>query len=512
MPLRRRNAQSHGVNSETMTTLDTQSRGWEEVPGLVQSVWRYKWMVAAAVLLGGLLGYGWASRQPTLYEGVTRVFLAAPGSTPVAGDVPQPAGEPERYLRNQAELISSSAVLERAAKRSGGAMSVKLLRERTEVDVAPDSDVITIRVLDPTPEGAASTANSVATAYNEFIAEQSRASVNQLRKVRSRLEARLASIGTQLVTRPNDESLRRQRAAVLEQLAIIEKDLVVSGAVAGSNRLQLQEKAAIPEQPVQPAPRRMTAIGALFGLVGSGALAWWLSGRKAARANQAVQRQSDADRGASTMVPEPAKSADAVRPLVDTLGRDPNVDWEVLSDLVVRLDATLADTSLKPYFEALPRVMTQEITNSLATDVVALLLDNQQGSFEVAGGMGLSADERDAVVGQDHEALRRALWEGVGVLQDANWQSMAAAADLPGGRTADALMMVPLVQGPSWLGMLLVGRRSRNGRRSAAAFSDKDVKRAVHCAANYSPIIQTLLVARRLQQSLWALRSVGEQR
>jgi capsular polysaccharide biosynthesis protein len=491
-----------------MTTTEMQSRGWEEVPSLLQSIWRYKWMVAAAVLLGGLLGYGFASRQPTLYEGVAQVILAPP----TAGDSAQPAVEPERYLRNQGQLMSSSAVLERAAKRAGGGMPVSLLRERTNIDVATDSDVITIRVLDPTPEGAAAAANAVAAAYNAFVAERSRAGVSQLKKVRSRLEQRLASIDGQLATQPNDERLRRQREAIVGELGVIEKNLVVAEATAVGAPAQLHEEAAIPEQPVQPAPRRMTAIGMLFGLVASGALAWWLSGRRSARGNLAAQGRSDADRRSSAAVPDPARSASAVRPLVDTLGRDPAIDSETLGDLVVRLDATLADTSLEPYFEALPRVMTEEVANSVFTDVVALLLDNHQGSFQVAGGIGLSADERAAVVDMNHEVLRQALWEGVGVLQNPNGQFMGAAADLPGGQRADALIIVPLVQGRSWLGTLLLGRRSDNGRRSAAGFSDKEVKRAVRCAANYSPIIQTLLQARRLQQSLGALRSVGEQR
>jgi capsular polysaccharide biosynthesis protein len=489
-----------------MTTTDTQSRGWEEVPGLLQSIWRYKWLVAAAVLLGGLLGYGFASRQPTLYEGVAQVILAPPP----AGDSAQPAVEPDRYLRNQAQLMSSSAVLERAAKRSGVTMPVNLLRERTNIDVAPDSDVITIRVLDPTPEGAAAAANSVAAAYNQFVTERSRAGVNQLRKVRSKLEQKLASIDGQLATQPNDERLRRQREAIVGELGVIEKNLVVSEATAVGGPGQFHEEAAIPEQPVQPAPRRLTAIGMLFGLVASGALAWWLNGQRSARKNLAAQRRSDADRAPSA--PAPAGSAAAVRPFVDTLGRDRAVDWETLGDLVVRLDTTLAETSLEPYFEALPRVMAEEVANSVSTDVVALLLDNHRGSFEVAGGIGLSADERAAVVDQNHEALRQALWEGVGVLQNPNGLSTGAAGDLPGGQRADALILVPLVQGRSWLGTLLLGRRSDNGRRPAAGFSDKEVKRAVRCAANYSPIIQTLLEARRLQQSLWTLRSVGEQR
>jgi hypothetical protein len=444
----------------------------------------------------------------------------------VAAGVPQPATEPERYLRNQAEVISSSEVVKRAARRGAG-MPAKRLRERMEVDVAADSDVITIRVLDSTAEGAAGAANAVAAAYNGFVSEQSREAVNQLRKVRTRLDARFNSIESQLATRPNDESLRLQRTAVLEELSVIEKDLVVSEAVAGRDSLQLQEEAAIPEQPVQPAPRRSTAIGVLFGLVASGALAWLLSGRKAARAHRAAQSKADADRAAHgewdngnpprgrqppSGVTTTPRNADTMRPFVDTLARDPNVDLETLGALMVRLDATLADTSLDPYFEALPRVMAQEVANSVSTDIVALLLDDNQGSFRVAGGIGLSADERAAVVDRNHEVLRRALWDGVGVLQDANWLDMAATAGLPGGRTADALVMIPLVQASSWLGMLLVGRRSQNGGRSTVAFNDQEVKRAIRCATRYSPIIQTLLEANRLQQSLRSLRSVGEPR
>jgi hypothetical protein len=196
---------------------------------------------------------------------------------------------------------------------------------------------------------------------------------------------------------------------------------------------------------------------------------------------------------------------------VDTFAGDPNVDIEALRTLVVQLDATLADTSLDPYFEALPRVMAQEVADHASTDVVALLLDDNQGSFRVAGGIGLNADERRKVVDRNHEVLRQALWDGIGVLQDANGPGMAAA-DLPGGRTVDALVMVPLVQGASWLGVLLVGRRSRNGGRTATTFSDKEIRRATRCAASYSPIVQTLLEVNRLQQSLWALGSVGEHR
>ena len=61
-----------------MSIVRRQPGGGGAMGGLLQAVWRYRWLIAAAVLLGALLGYGWAARQPTLYEGVSRVILTDP--------------------------------------------------------------------------------------------------------------------------------------------------------------------------------------------------------------------------------------------------------------------------------------------------------------------------------------------------------------------------------------------------------------------------------------------------
>jgi hypothetical protein len=503
-----------------MTTADTQPRGWEEVPGLLESLWRYKWLIAVSVLLGGLLGYGWASRQPTLYEGVSRMFLAGPGAA-VPGEVPAAAGEPDRYLRNQAQLIGSSEVLQRAARRGGGRVPLKTLRQRVDVDVAQDADVITIRAVDPTAEGAAELANSVRAAYEAFITEQSRRAVEQLQSTRTRLEARLTGIDAQLAGRPSDR-LRRQHDAVSQELLEIERQLVATERTATSNRLEVWEDAVVPEQPIQPAPRRSVAIGMLFGLVASGALAWWLGGRRAAR-NQlgdgwatAGGEGSQLVRAAPKRPQRPARArpngavldADVVRPLLNTLAKDPNIDCETLSDVLIRLDATLANAPLHPYLEALPRVVAREVKSAFPTDLVALLLDNGAGSFEVAGGFGLTPDEQGKVIDQNHEAFRQALWDGVHLLQGANGSHLPA--DIPGGRTAQELVLVPVVQGSSWLGMLLVGRHSDNGR-PVTGFSDEEIGYAIRCAMNFAPIIRMLLVGYQLEQALQALRSLGKE-
>ena len=71
-----------------METKDGQARSWEEGPDLLQSAWRYKWLIAVAALLGLLLGYGWAARQPTLYPAASQVLLTGTPSLSLSGMLP----------------------------------------------------------------------------------------------------------------------------------------------------------------------------------------------------------------------------------------------------------------------------------------------------------------------------------------------------------------------------------------------------------------------------------------
>jgi len=262
-----------------MSMLYGQSRGGDAVGRLVQSAWRYRWLIIAAVLLGALLGYGWAARQPASYQGVTRVFLVAgSGSTSLPGEVPQPV-EPEGYVREQAALLSSPVVLQRAVKQSGSRISAEMLGQRLEVDAAQNADLITIRVLDSTATGAAQLTNAVAAAYEAVFAQQlrgrAREVVSQLRVVRSRLKARLAGIDADLAARPNDGRLRAQRDAVKNELVAIERQ-IAKVVAARFNGVMMWERAAVPDQPIPPSPARPVVIGMLVGLLASGALAWWL--------------------------------------------------------------------------------------------------------------------------------------------------------------------------------------------------------------------------------------------
>jgi len=102
---------SRWIDGETRDTFHSQPPSGNAVGKLLGSIWRYKSLIATAVLLGALLGSGWAARQPTLYEGVSRVVLTAGSdSTSLPGEASYPPGELEGYLRRQAQLMSSSPV------------------------------------------------------------------------------------------------------------------------------------------------------------------------------------------------------------------------------------------------------------------------------------------------------------------------------------------------------------------------------------------------------------------
>jgi capsular polysaccharide biosynthesis protein len=533
---------------------------FEEAPSVLQSAWRYKWLIASMALLAAVVGYAWEARQPTLYEGVSRWVLTTPGELP--GTPSQFPEQPERFLKEQAAVIWSGPVLRRAAELSDRTASLATLSQYIIVEVANDSDVITIHVMDSTPSGAASLANHVGTAYNEVTTEQARQeteqAVKELELASRQLERRLDELDAQLVEAPNDRSIQAKQKAVQEQLDANARhsQSLLSQSGTGISRLRPLGRAPVPGSPVKPQPRRVAAVGLLFGLVGSGALAWWLNSRRPAeQPEHAGRRRRDWGMGGSGWDEEldtadgrvrlgepvepvarphsvgelmdPAASAGngahlggGVAPLMRRLyriGRQPPGDVSAersgddLRDMFIRLKEKFGAAPLDWYLHNLPQVLAEELTMRVSTDFAAILRDNAEGSFEMAGGFGLTAEEQGAVVSRDHNVLRQALAEGVAIFQDSNSRSPTAAVGLPGSQSVEALVVVPLVEGSSWLGILVVGRRSANGHNDVG-FSDQEIEHIIIYAIEVASKLQALLLLCRLQKSLQSLDEISPER
>jgi uncharacterized protein involved in exopolysaccharide biosynthesis len=276
---------SSWTDGEARSTFHSQSPSGNAVGRLLRSIWRYKPLIATAVLLGALLGSGWAARQPTLYEGVTRVFLGA-GSDLTS----LPPGEPEGQFRSQAQFMSSSPVLERAVKRSGSRISVKTLRQRLQVEVAPDADVLTIRVVDSTAKGAAQLADAVAAAYEAVLAQQeavlAQQIVSQLQTTLRRLQATLTQVDAELADRPDNRALQARRAACAVQIPAVQRQLREAQARTPTRPSVVWQRAAVPQRPITPGPGRAMAVGMLLGLLASAVLVWWLTRRQTSSSSE----------------------------------------------------------------------------------------------------------------------------------------------------------------------------------------------------------------------------------
>jgi capsular polysaccharide biosynthesis protein len=546
-----------------METNDGQSRGWEEGPDLLQSAWRYKWLIAVAAVLGALLGYGWADRQPTLYEAASQVLLTGTPGVQLSGDAsPQPGGDPERYLRNQAKLIGTTPVLELAAEKTKGEASVEDLRLGMNVEVEQDSDLITISILDGNAKRAAVMANAIAEGYESYVEGQPGRLADQLRAKRTQLEARLAEVNAELAREPNDTGLQRRRDALVDELKQLERDLVTVEGNVGTNVVNV-EPAVTPEQPAQPAPRRTMAVGLLVGVVISIALAWWLNSRRPAQGTGTVlewfgprgalptsggevagdsqgrsaapdslvlaSRRPDnlaSSNGArahgaiarlmwrirlrrrmsepTATVSQTQESSTAFQGVVDeriSTRVSENGGEPSLSRLFVQLDRTLTKEPLEFYSKELPQAMAEEIQTDVSADMVVVLLDDGKGSFRVAGSVGLDPDEQKTIVDQGHEQLRQALRNGVSVLYGAD--AMGAAADIPGSQMQETLLIMPLVQGQTWLGALLIGRRTARGR-PATPFSEAEIADALLCGMELAALVQALQLAKGLRDCMGA--------
>ncbi len=139
-------------------------------PTIAGAAWQYRWLVLLLAI--GFAGLGW------LYGSRSEAFTA---TASIAVEDPRVSNlftvgfdaTPERYVRSQAEIVSSRVVALRAIEIAATAeppveVSVGyVLDEGLSVDAATDSDLITITFTATTEHEAITMANAIAAAYQE---------------------------------------------------------------------------------------------------------------------------------------------------------------------------------------------------------------------------------------------------------------------------------------------------------------------------------------------------------
>jgi uncharacterized protein involved in exopolysaccharide biosynthesis len=362
--------------------------GWDEGPGLVASVWRFRWLVAAVALAGAVAGLGFSTVQPVMYEGSSRILLARQS----AGQTDGQSVEPDRYVRNQAAFIMSPPVLERAVRLVKGQVTVKQLRKRLVADPSKESDLVTVRVQDPTARGAVELANAVGQAYEETALEQAKVGVDrtvgQLQETGRVLSRRLAGLEAKLQASPDDATTQVQRDAVKEQLAqVLKRVEELQLDDTPGNPVALREKAELPDSPVQPKPLRLAAVGGLLGLLVAAGLAWWLAWRRQAPST-------------SLQPPAPVEAAalPALRPISTTKPRPGGGLGARLPGRKSRPAEVLSDTAMVPdersarararLIKALGSVAPEDADEPDATVTIDEPEGHENGHHPTANGSG----------------------------------------------------------------------------------------------------------------------------
>lgn len=253
---------------------------------LLSVFWRHKWLVLGATLLFGALGWGAAQLQPTMYSAQASVLLDDPRSSSVFDERRQTVIDPARYVRNRAEFMTSTAVLDAASDDIDGRLSAEEIRARVTVTPARELDLVTIDALDPTPTGAAEVANAIVTAYEQVVTQESAASAaettEQLTVSREGLQAQIDSLEESIADAGEDDtellaSLNAQRTALATQLLSLDSqiDQITVDATLYGSGVQLFEQAEPPVSPAQPRPLGAALVAAFVGFLAGMALAWW---------------------------------------------------------------------------------------------------------------------------------------------------------------------------------------------------------------------------------------------
>lgn len=197
-------------------------------PTVFSALWRYRILVALIIVAAISFSAFFAMRQPPRYQGTATLVVEDPRATALfeSGAV----ARPERYANNQAAILLSGLVAERAAENAANAgqdLTASDISENLTVTVTEESDEIEVMFVADDPEAAVVGANSVARAYEETRLEAAsqvfERAIEQLNVSIEELTQRLTVISddieSALLSDPARVVLNEQYAAGLERLS-----------------------------------------------------------------------------------------------------------------------------------------------------------------------------------------------------------------------------------------------------------------------------------------------------
>ena len=228
-------------------TVNTGDGGQLE-PGVLRSVWRYRWLFLVFVL--AFAGLGFATKYLQGESSAWTAFAVLVVEDPRASALFDPTAQPQgRYVQNQVVILRSTPVAEKAAEtlNASGITPQDILASSEVIASSNSSEVITIVYRADSAVAAIAGANAIADAY-QFVrrteaARNYQTTLERLDEFIETSDARLSELEQEIVARelgtPFENELRKQLDEAVQQLLRLGNRSGVSPAQLESIVLEL---------------------------------------------------------------------------------------------------------------------------------------------------------------------------------------------------------------------------------------------------------------------------------
>lgn len=236
----------------------------------VEVVLRAKRVVAACMIVAGLVAFGVSTTRPPQYVAETRLLLEGPYDPGSDDGAARVVAEPGRHIRNQVQIVASAANLRAAAEVAGSDAPLASLQERISVRAAEDADTIVVSARAGSAAAATALADAVAagymTAVEREVSERSASAVAELESRQEVLRSRIDALERPAGDSADAVSRAELEGAIAELVSLQDRinQLTVAARLYGSGVAQLQS-AEVPAGPVSPRPLRAGLFGAVLG-------------------------------------------------------------------------------------------------------------------------------------------------------------------------------------------------------------------------------------------------------
>ena len=256
----------------------------EHGPGLLASLWRFRYALLAAVVVAAVLGYLLSSLQSPTYSTSALIVLREDRGTGLFSDATFTA-LPDQNVPQQANIAASDEVMARAAESLGNVVADDL-GDIVEIGSDISLNQLTITAEAESADQAAARANAVSDAYVSVARQQSLADVENATAV---IDEQIKALRDAL--QEENDTLRDSPGNVLaqdrvrttqDQLLALQTKVaeITADATAFGSGVRLRQEAEVPESPTSPQPLRDAGLTAVLVFVVGAVVAYWRAGMR----------------------------------------------------------------------------------------------------------------------------------------------------------------------------------------------------------------------------------------